>query len=125
VGILKHLLFWPVTGPTFLARFSMEKVLDTAKHELTDDDRVKEGLLGLQMQLELGEIDENEYLAREAALMEELRDVRAWREEFGMSIGGGPVRVVTENAGDAPPDDSTPGRSAATAERDSSGDGSD
>jgi hypothetical protein len=125
VGILKHLLFWPVTGPTFLARFSMEKVLDTAKHELTDDDRVKEGLLGLQMQLELGEIDENEYLAREAALMEQLRDVRAWREEFGMSTGGGPVRVVTENAGDAPPDDSTPGRSAAAAERDSSGDGSD
>lgn len=125
MGILKHLLFWPVTGPTFLARFSMEKVLETAKHELTDDDRIKEDLLGLQMQLELGEIDENEYLASEAALMDELRDVRAWREEFGMSTGGGPVRVVTEDAGHAPPDDSASGDSSATGEGDSSGGGRD
>lgn len=121
MGILKHLLFWPVTGPTFLARFSMEKVLDTAKHELTDDDRIKEGLLGLQMQLELGEIDEDEYLVREAALMEELRDVRAWREEFGMSTGGGPVRVVTGDA-EASPDDPASGGGAPTDARGSSDD---
>jgi hypothetical protein len=94
MGLLKHLLFWPVTGPTFLARFSMEKVLDATREELTDDQRIKEELLALQMQLELGEIDDDEYVAREAELMRRLREVREWREEFGMGTAGGPVRVA-------------------------------
>jgi hypothetical protein len=94
VGILKHLLFWPVTGPSFLTRFSLEKVHDTVKHELTDDARIKEELLALQMELEMGEIDDDAYVAREADLMAQLREVREWREEFGMGIAGGPVRVA-------------------------------
>ena len=96
MGLLKHLLFWPVTGPEFLIRFSLDKVGDTARKELTDDQSVKEDLLALQMRLELEEIDESEYLAREAELMQRLRDVRHWREEFGMGTGGGPVRVARE-----------------------------
>ena len=99
MGILKHLLFWPVTGPSFLTRFSLEKVHDTVKHELTDDARIKEELLALQMELEMGEIDDDEYVAREADLMAQLREVREWREEFGMGIAGGPVRAVLECAG--------------------------
>jgi hypothetical protein len=94
MGLLKHLLFWPVTGPTFLARFAMETVRDTVRDELTDDQAVKEELMAMQMQLELGEIDDDEYVAREAALMQRLREVRQWREEFGMGTSGGPVRVA-------------------------------
>jgi hypothetical protein len=30
---------------------------------------------------------------REAALMRQLREVREWRERFGMGVAGGPVRV--------------------------------
>jgi hypothetical protein len=101
MGLLKHLLFWPVTGPSFLARFSLEKVQDAVKGELTDDERVKEDLLALQMQLELGEIDDAEYVAREAELMRQLREVRQWREEFGMGTSGGPVRVASEPDTDA------------------------
>jgi hypothetical protein len=93
MGILKHLLFWPVTGPSFLARFSLEKVNDTVRQELTSDDAVKEELLALQMRLELGDIDDEEYVAEEAVLMQRLRDVRHWREEFGMGVSGGPVRI--------------------------------
>jgi hypothetical protein len=99
MGILKHLLFWPVTGPTFLARFSLEKVQDTVRGELTDDQRIKEDLLALQMALELGEIEEDEYVVREAELMRQLREVREWREQLGMGVSGGPVRV---SPGDAP-----------------------
>jgi hypothetical protein len=95
MGILKHLLFWPVTGPTFLARFSMEKVQETVRGELTDDQRIKEELLALQMELELGEVTDEEYTAREADLMRQLREVREWREEFGMGVAGGPVRVAS------------------------------
>ena len=94
MGLLKHLLFWPVTGPNFLARFSLEKVQDTVRQELTDDSRIKEELLALQIQLEFGEIDDAQYLEREADLMRQLREVREWREEFGMGIAGGPVQVA-------------------------------
>jgi hypothetical protein len=98
VGLLTHLLFWPVTGPAFLARFSMEKVQDTVRNELTDDQRIKEDLLALQMALELGDIDDDEYVAREGELMAQLREVREWREEFGMGVAGGPVRVARDAA---------------------------
>ncbi|HLL48613.1 MAG TPA: gas vesicle protein GvpG [Longimicrobiaceae bacterium] len=94
MGLLKHLLFWPVTGPEFLVKFSLGKVEETMRRELTDDQSVKEDLLALQMQLELGEIDDDEYVEREAELMLRLREVRQWREEFGMGIAGGPVRVA-------------------------------
>ena len=63
------------------------------REQLTDDQAVKEDLLALQMQLELGEIDDEEYVEREAALMQRLRDVRHWREQFGMGTSGGPVQV--------------------------------
>jgi hypothetical protein len=94
VGLLKHLLFWPVTGPSFLTRFSLEKVEGAVRAELTDDSSVKRDLMELQMQLELGDIDDEEYVEREAALMLRLRDVRHWREEFGMATAGGLVRVA-------------------------------
>jgi hypothetical protein len=53
----------------------------------------------LQMQLEMGEIDDAEYVKREAEIMVRLREVREWREKYGMSTGGGPVRVA--GSGDA------------------------
>ena len=95
MGLLKHLLFWPVTGPNFLLRFSLEKVEDTVREELTNDHSVKEELLALQMRLELEEITDEEYVELEAALMQRLRDVRHWREQFGMGTSGGPVRVAS------------------------------
>jgi hypothetical protein len=82
-----------VTGPTFLARFSLEKVQGVVRDELTDKGRVKEALLDLQLRFELGDVDEEEYVRQEAKLMEELREVRRWKEEFGMGSRGGVVRV--------------------------------
>jgi hypothetical protein len=105
MGLLKHLLFWPVTGPEFLIKFSLGKVEQTVREELVDDQAVKESLLALQMRLELGEIDDDEYMEQEAELMQRLRDVRYWREQFGMGTSGGPVQVVRE---EAPVVDDTP-----------------
>ncbi len=96
MGILKHLLFWPVTGPLFLTRFSLEKVEGVVREQLTDDAAVKAELLELQLQLELGEIDDPTYVEREAALMRRLREVREWRERFDMGVSGGLVRVAAE-----------------------------
>jgi hypothetical protein len=64
------------------------------EEELVDDTAVKQELMELQMLLELGDIDDAEYIRREAMLMERLREVRYWREQFGMQSAGGPVRVA-------------------------------
>ncbi len=93
MGLLKHVLFWPVTGPQFLVKYSMETIEDVVREELTDDQAIKEELMALQMRLELGEIDDDEYVENEALLMRRLREVRHWREEFGMGLSGGPVQV--------------------------------
>ena len=58
------------------------------------------------MRLELGDIDDDAYVAEEASLMRQLRDVREWRERLGMGTAGGPVRMArpsdadTESGGD-------------------------
>jgi hypothetical protein len=93
MGLLKHLLFWPVTGPLFLAEFSLGKVEGVVREELTDDTRIKAELMELQLKLELGDIDDDEYVALEAGLMQQLREIRHWREQYGMGVSGGPVRV--------------------------------
>lgn len=98
MGLLKHLLFWPVTAPTFLTGFTARKLDEVTRREVTDDTKIKEELLELQLRLELGDIDEDEYQRYEAELMSRLRDVRAWRERLGMGTAGGPVRVASSDA---------------------------
>ena len=97
MGILKHLLFWPVTGPMFLTEFAFDKVQGVVREELTDDTSIKAELMELQLMLELGDIDDEEYVRREAEVMLKLRDIRHWREEFGMGVSGGPVRVQQQD----------------------------
>ena len=93
MGLLTNLLFFPVTGPVAGIRWSLGQVQKVVEEELTDDAPVKQELMELQMQLELGDIDDAVYVRREAELMARLRDVRAWRERLGKSTSGGPVRV--------------------------------
>ena len=102
MGLLKHLLFWPVTGPLYLIDFSLGKVEGVVREELTDDSAVKAELLELQLALELGDITDEEYVEREAALMYRLREVRDWREQFGMGVSGGPVRVAGSETQERP-----------------------
>ena len=94
MGILSKLLFFPIAGPVAGIRWSLEKVQTVVETELTDDSAIKQELMELQMLVELGDIDDAEYVAREARLMERLREVRSWREHFGMALPGGPVRVA-------------------------------
>ena len=96
MGLLKHLLFWPVTGPKFLIDFAVGQVEGVVKENLTDDTEVKSELMELQLLLELGDIDDDEYVRREAALMQRLREIREWRERYGMGVAGGPVRVQAQ-----------------------------
>ena len=98
MGLLTSILFFPVAGPVAGIRWSLEKVRRVVQDEITDDSGIKEELMELQMLLELGDIDDAEYVERERVLMERLRDVRYWREQFGMSAPGGPVRAARDDA---------------------------
>ncbi len=64
------------------------------REELTDDSAIKNELFELQLRLELGDIDEELYAAEEARLVQRLREVREWRERYGMGVSGGVVRVA-------------------------------
>jgi hypothetical protein len=96
MGLITKVVFFPITGPVAGIKWSLGKVMSVVEEELTDDAPVKQELMELQMQLELGDIDDDEYVAREAVLMAKLREVRAWRERLGKGTSGGPVRVARE-----------------------------
>lgn len=98
MGLLTSILLAPFTGPANGALWTIDKVKRAVEEELTDDTAVKEDLMRLQLELEAGDIDDDEYLVREGRIMERLREVRAWREELGMGVSGGPVRVARDNA---------------------------
>ncbi|HSY80791.1 MAG TPA: gas vesicle protein GvpG [Gemmatimonadaceae bacterium] len=83
MGLLAKLLFFPVAGPVAGIRWTLGQVQRVAEQELTDDTKIKNDLMELQLRLELGEIDEAEYAKAEAVLMQQLRDVREWRERLG------------------------------------------
>jgi hypothetical protein len=97
MGLLTNILLAPFLGPIYGTRWTLDKVDRVVREELTDDTPIKEDLMKLQMQLEMGEIDDAEYVRREGEIMQELRSVREWREKLGMSISGGPVRVVQDD----------------------------
>ena len=101
MSLLTKLLFFPITGPVAGIKWSLGKVQRVVEEELVDDSFVKQELMELQLLLELGDIDDAEYVRREAVLMERLREVRRWREHFGLQAGPGPVRVARGAGGAA------------------------
>ncbi|HEX9219537.1 MAG TPA: gas vesicle protein GvpG [Gemmatimonadaceae bacterium] len=100
MGLLTNILLAPFLGPVWGTRWTLDKIDRVVREELTDDTPIKEDLLALQMKLETGEIDDDEYVRREAEVMKRLREVREWRERFGMSTSGGPVRVAQSGESD-------------------------
>ena len=79
--MLFKLLGLPFSVPAAGVKFVFNTLVETAEAELMDDGPVKEALLELQMQLEEGEIEEDEFAEREAVLFQRLREIRAYREQ--------------------------------------------
>ena len=79
--MLFKLLGLPLTLPVNGMKFIFQQVADLADQELYDPSVVHEQLMLLQMQLEEGDIDEEEYVEREAELMVRLRDIKARQQE--------------------------------------------
>jgi hypothetical protein len=80
--LIDDILLLPITGPIAGFRWVMKTIQKMADEELMNDQPWKERLIELQMQLELGEIAEEDYVREEAIVFQALRDIRARREEM-------------------------------------------
>lgn len=76
IFLLDDLLLAPIKGVVWVA----DKIDEMVETELTDDSRVREELLELQMRLELDEITEDEYQQGETELMGRLEEIRKYKE---------------------------------------------
>ncbi len=84
--ILDDLLLLPLKAPIAGFRWVMSTIQKMADEELMNDQPWKERLIELQMQLELGEISEEDYTREEAVVFQALRDIRARREEVARQM---------------------------------------
>ena len=69
--LLDDILFSPVNGVVWLG----EKIKETAEADMFDESKIYESLFALQMQLDMGEITEEEYQEKEAELMERMNEI--------------------------------------------------
>ena len=79
--MLFKLLGLPLTLPAAGVKWVFNTVLEQAENEYYDDAPVKEMLLLLNMQLEEGEISEEDFAEQEQVLFARLREIREHREE--------------------------------------------
>jgi predicted GNAT family acetyltransferase len=75
--MLFKLLGLPFSLPMAGMKFVFQQVADLADQELDDDTVVREQLLLLQLQLEEGDIEEDDFAEQEAAIMVRLREIKA------------------------------------------------
>src|SRR5258708_34148147 len=80
---IDDILLSPFAGFSFI----MRTILKMAEEEFTDDAPLKEQLLNLQLQLESGELTEEQYIEAEAAILKALREVQRRKIELA---GGEP-----------------------------------
>jgi len=58
-------------------KFVFQQIADLADQELNDENAVRDQLLLLQVQLEDGDIDEDDFAEQEPELLARLRDIKA------------------------------------------------
>ncbi len=76
--LIDDLLGLPFSGFGFVLR-TLQRV---AEEQYTDDAPIKEQLLELQLRLESGEITEEQYEQKEAAIIRQLREIENRRREL-------------------------------------------
>ncbi|MBU4258901.1 MAG: gas vesicle protein GvpG [Proteobacteria bacterium] len=76
--IIDDILLSPLKFAVWIAA----KLRDSAYQEMTDESRVHEELLALQMRYEMEEIDDETYEKEETKLMDRLEAIREMKEEM-------------------------------------------
>ncbi len=76
--LIDDLLLMPIDGMKFVFR-TLARV---AEEQYTDDAPIKERLLELQLRLDSGEINEEEYVEQEAQILRDLREIQNRKREL-------------------------------------------
>jgi len=76
--ILDDILLSPLKLTVWLGK----KLRESAYEEMTDESRIHEELLHLQMRYEMEEIDDETYESEETKLMAQLESIRKMKEEI-------------------------------------------
>jgi hypothetical protein len=76
MGILGRILASPVYGPIKGVLWIARTIEEQANAEQWDDGKVTGALAELELDLELGKIDIEEYEARETSLLQQLKEIR-------------------------------------------------
>jgi len=80
--LLDDILLAPIKLPIAGFNWILRQIQTMANEELLNDQPWKERLIELQMMLEVGDINEEQYKQEEAEVFKALRDIRARREEI-------------------------------------------
>jgi hypothetical protein len=83
--ILFRLLALPVTAPAAGIRYCLERVAEYADQQWNDEGPVRDQLLELHLELEEGQIGEDEFTERETALLARLREIRERKRELAQA----------------------------------------
>jgi hypothetical protein len=81
MGPLTTLLALPFSGPIGTLSWIARAVANAAMQQQLDPARIESAMLALERRLEAGEIDESAFETEEAALLEELAEIRRLRAE--------------------------------------------
>lgn len=82
-------------------KFVFDKIASAVDAEMNDERSLKQELLEAQMQLELGELEEAEFVELERAILARLREVRAEQGEGGaVSFGNRGFEVEVDWSGE-------------------------
>jgi len=84
-------------------RFVLDKVASAVNEEMNDEGTLREELLAAQMRVELGEMDEADFIELERDILARLREIRdAQRGETSgaVSLGSGGFEVDVSFRGD-------------------------
>jgi len=79
--LLTNILTFPILGAPIMVHWVAQKLVEAAEQEALDEGKLQGKLLELQMQYELGEIDDEEYARQETAILERLNAIRKAKEK--------------------------------------------
>ena len=78
--MLAGLLLFPITGPLYGLRFIVEQIQAELDAELLGEGHLEGELMALSVRHDFGEISDVEYATQEAAILQELNAIRAYKE---------------------------------------------
>jgi hypothetical protein len=85
-------------------RFVLDKIVAAAEAESEDDSSLREQLLEAQMRLELGEIEEEEFVALERDVLARIREIKGRQQGAFTMSSSDKISGVDIESFDEPPD---------------------